>query len=172
MSSPRSPTTSPSETVKFVEANGLRFAYLEWGGGPLVLAIHGFPDTPHTWSVIGPALAAQGYRVVAPFLRGYAPSGLPARDTTTKILGEDTVALITALGEPRAHLLGHDWGAEAVYAAAGLAPERIITLTAVGIPHRAAVLPTPKLGWALRHFLTLTLPGAEKRFVAHALRSP
>ena len=149
---------------RFVEANGLRFGYLEWGQGPLVLAVHGFPDTPHTWDVIGPALAAAGFRVVAPHTRGYAPSGLPATDPTTRELGEDTVALISALGEKRAHLLGHDWGSEAVHAAVALAPEKVLSLTSVGIPHRAAVTPTPKLGWALRHFLTLRLPGAEARF--------
>lgn len=150
-------------SVHFIDANGLRFAYLEWGKGPLVLAVHGFPDTPHTWDVVGPALAAKGFRVVAPFTRGYAPTGMPASDPTTRELGEDTLALITALGEERAHLLGHDWGAEAVYAAAGLAPERVITLTTVAIPHRGAVTFTPKIGWALRHFLTLRLPGAETR---------
>ncbi|MCC6337954.1 MAG: alpha/beta hydrolase [Myxococcales bacterium] len=158
--------TRAEEVVHFVDANGLRFAYLEWGKGPLVLAMHGFPDTPHGWSAIAPALAAQGYRVVAPFLRGYAPSGLPAQDTTTTVLGEDTVALIAALGEERAHLIGHDWGSEAVYAAVGLAPGRVLTLTSVGIPHRAAVTPSLKLGWALRHFVTLSLPGAEARFAA------
>jgi pimeloyl-ACP methyl ester carboxylesterase len=76
---------------RFVEANGMRFAYLEWGSGPLVLAMHGFPDTPHTWNVIGPALAAEGFRVVAPFQRGYAPSSMPARDATSKDLGEDVL---------------------------------------------------------------------------------
>lgn len=154
-------------TVTCVDANGLRFGYLEWGprtGAPLVLMVHGFPDTPHTWAKIAPALAAKGFRVVAPFTRGYAPSGMPARDATTRDLGEDVVALISALGEERAHLVGHDWGAEAVYAAVGLAPQQVITLTAVGIPHRAAITPTPKLGWALRHFFTLRLPGAEQRF--------
>ena len=69
-----------------VTAHGLRFAYLEWGRGPLVLALHGFPDTPHTWDVIGPALAAKGFRVVAPFTRGYAPTAMPASDTTTREL--------------------------------------------------------------------------------------
>ena len=101
-----------SSELRFVEANGIRFAYLQWGAqpSPLVLAMHGFPDTPHTWDVIGPSIAAQGYRVVAPFLRGYAPSGMPASDTTGQILGEDTLALISALGEERAHLIGPDSG--------------------------------------------------------------
>jgi pimeloyl-ACP methyl ester carboxylesterase len=154
---------SRSDT-RFVEANGLRFGYLEWGQGPLVLAVHGFPDTPHTWDVIGPAVAASGFRVVAPYTRGYAPTGLPKSDPVTRELGEDTVALISALGEKRAHLLGHDWGSEAVHAAVALAPEQVLSLTSVGIPHRAAVTPTPRLAWALRHFLTLRLPGAEARF--------
>lgn len=153
--------------LRFVEANGIRFAYFEWGTGPLVLAMHGFPDTPHSWNVIGPAIAAQGYRVVAPFLRGYAPSGMPKRDTTALELGEDTIALISALGEERAHLIGHDWGAECVYSAVGLAPSRVITLTAIGIPHRAGIAPTPSLAWAIRHFATLRLPGAEARFAAN-----
>lgn len=159
---------NPSDqTVRFVDANGLRFAYLEWGpskGAPLVLMVHGFPDTPHTWDVIAPFIASKGFRVVAPFTRGYAPSGMPKTDPTTRDLGEDTVALISALGEERAHLVGHDWGAEAVNAAVGLAPQKVITLTTVAIPHRATITPTPGLAWALRHFVMLRLPGAEQRF--------
>ena len=131
-----------------VAANGLRFAYLDWGEGPLVLALHGFPDTPHTWNVIGPAIAAKGFRVVAPFLRGYAPSEASSRDTTTRDLGEDTIALIGALRAQRAHLVGHDWGAEAVYAAVGLAPERVITLTAIGFP--TARPSCPRRSWVGR----------------------
>lgn len=150
--------------MNFVEANGLRFGYLEWGEGPLVLAMHGFPDTPHTWDVVGPRLAAEGFHVVAPFLRGYAPTAAPQVDATSRELGADVIALTDALGGGRAHLLGHDWGAEAVYAAVGLAPERFMSLTTVAIPHRAAVKPTPRLAWGLRHFITLALPGAEARF--------
>src|SRR5205807_9114340 len=116
---------SPQELppVEFVQANELKFAYLEWGKGPLVLMCHGFPDTPHTWSVIGPRLAGEGYRVVAPFMRGYAPSGIPQQDTTSRALGEDVVALMAAFKSESARIIGHDWGAEAVYAAAHLAPK-------------------------------------------------
>jgi pimeloyl-ACP methyl ester carboxylesterase len=71
----------------------------------------------------------------------HAPSGSSARDTTSRDLGEDTIALISALGAERAHLVGHDWGAEAVYAAVGLAPERVITLTAIGCPARRSASP-------------------------------
>ena len=57
----------------FVDANGLRFAYLEEGSGPLVLLLHGFPDTAHTWDELRPRIAAKGYRAVSPFMRGYSP---------------------------------------------------------------------------------------------------
>lgn len=130
-----------------------------------MLAVHGFPDTPHTFDVIGPAIAARGFRVVAPFLRGYAPSGMPSRDTTARDLGDDVLGLMDALGAERAHLIGHDWGSEAVYAAVGLAPERVLTLTGIGIPHRALLKRELRFAWAMRHFVTLSLPGAERRFV-------
>ena len=61
------------DAIQFVDANGLRFGYLEEGSGPLVLLLHGFPDTAHTWDELRPRIAAKGYRAVSPFLRGYAP---------------------------------------------------------------------------------------------------
>jgi len=159
--------------LHFVEANGLKFGLLGWGledrSRPLVLALHGFPDTAHTWSEIGPELAEKGFRVAAPFLRGYAPTEAPQRDTTFEDLGKDVIALVEALGAERAHLVGHDWGAEAVYAAIGIAPERVQTLTAIAIPHRARVRFTWKMIWGLRHFIGLTLPGAEARFARNDL---
>lgn len=150
-----------------VEANGIRFSTLEWGEGPLVLCFHGFPDTAETWDVVGPGIAAAGYRVVAPFMRGYAPTAIPAADTDSRTLGNDVLALIAALGGHPARVIGHDWGAEAVYAAAGLDPTAIERLVAIAIPHRVGVRPTPSILWALRHFLSLTLPGAEARFAAN-----
>jgi pimeloyl-ACP methyl ester carboxylesterase len=153
----------PDPNARFVEANGCRFGYLEWGAGAPVLLLHGFPDSAHGWSVIGPAIAAAGFRVVAPFLRGYAPSAVPARDTDSRTLGEDVLALIDAFGGT-ARVVGHDWGAEAAYAAVGLGPERFARLVTVAIPHRAALTPTPALVWALRHFFALKLPGAARRF--------
>lgn len=152
-----------------LEANGLRFSALTWGAGPLVLAFHGFPDTAHTWSELGPRLAAKGFRVVAPFMRGYAPTQAPTRDTNSRDLGLDVIGIANALGEDVVHLVGSDWGAEAVFAAVGLEPTRFKTLTSVGIPHRAAVRPSLGLAWALRHFVMLQLPGAEARFAENDL---
>jgi pimeloyl-ACP methyl ester carboxylesterase len=148
----------------FVVANGVRFAYLEEGTGPLVLLLHGFPDTAHTWDAVRPALAALGYRAVAPFMRGYFPTAIPddrAYDGDT--LGRDVLALIPALGAERAIVVGHDWGASAAYAAASLDPERVSRLVTVGIPHPASLRPTPAILWMVRHFFTLNLPGAASR---------
>ncbi len=152
-----------SDTIQ-VQANGLRFTVLVEGAGPLVLLVHGFPDTPHTWDRVSPALAALGFRVAAPFTRGYAPTEIPsveAYDADT--LGQDVVALIEALGEREAIVVGHDWGASAAISAATLAPERVRLLVTVAIPHPASVVPTPKLLWTVRHFVTLSRAGAAKK---------
>jgi len=156
-------TNDPS----FVDANGVRFAYLEEGSGPLVLLVHGFPDTAHTWDEIRPKIAAAGYRVVAPFTRGYYPTEIPADgkyDIVT--LGTDLLALITALGERDAILVGHDWGGAAVHAAAQLDPTKVRLLVTVAIPHPLAVRPVPRVAWGARHFLAFQLPGAVERFSA------
>ncbi|MDQ3337891.1 MAG: alpha/beta hydrolase [Myxococcota bacterium] len=150
--------------IAFVEANGLRFGYLEAGKGPLVLLLHGFPDTAYTWDRALPALADAGFRAVAPFMRGYHPTAIPADgryDTDT--LAADAVALIEALGEEHAIVIGHDWGAGAAYGAAAIAPERVKQLVVLAIPHPRAVTPTPALAWKVRHFLTLRGKGAAAK---------
>jgi pimeloyl-ACP methyl ester carboxylesterase len=142
--------------VRFVDANGVRFAYLEDGRGPLVLLLHGFPDTAYTWDRVMPAVAAAGYRAVAPFTRGYHPSAVPADgDYTTEALGKDALALVTALGEQQAIVVGHDWGASAAYAAATLGPERVRLLVTLAIPHPRSIRPTPRLVWRVRHMIAL-----------------
>jgi pimeloyl-ACP methyl ester carboxylesterase len=85
--------------VKTIEANGVRFAYLEHGTGPLVVLVHGFPDTAYTWDRAMPALADAGFRAVAPFTRGYFPTAIPADGNyDTETLGKDVLALIDAFG--------------------------------------------------------------------------
>jgi pimeloyl-ACP methyl ester carboxylesterase len=153
----RTALTIGAMDIRYTNANGLRFAYLEEGKGPLVLMLHGFPDTPQTWDAARPALAAKGFRVVTPFMRGYAPTEVPKAEAFDgETLGHDAVALIDALGEKQAILVGHDWGAGAAYSAAGLAPEKLRFLVTVGIPHPASMtMPTPSLLWAARHFFVL-----------------
>jgi pimeloyl-ACP methyl ester carboxylesterase len=151
-------------TPSKVRAGGLEFAYFEEGRGPLVLLVHGFPDTPHTWDRVRPALAQAGYRAVSPFTRGYAPTEIP-RDGRYDVdtLGQDIAALIEALGEERAIVVGHDWGAAAGYSAAALHPERVRLLVTLAIPHPGGIAPTPRLFWSVRHMFYLSRPHAPRR---------
>jgi pimeloyl-ACP methyl ester carboxylesterase len=153
-----------NEAVRHVDANGLRFAYLEAGQGPLVLLLHGFPDTARSWDHARPRIAAKGYRAVSPWMRGYTPTAIPDRDADIETIGRDALALIEALGERSAIIVGHDWGAAASYAAASLEPARVKKLVAIAIPHPATLRPLPAKLWAVRHFFAYKLPGASKRF--------
>jgi pimeloyl-ACP methyl ester carboxylesterase len=96
-----------------IVANGIEFAFLEEGSGPLLLLLHGYPDNAWTWERQMAPFAGAGYRVVAPFLRGYPPTEIPARgyyDRATLAL--DVKALIEVLApDGRAHVVGQDWGA-------------------------------------------------------------
>ena len=119
-----------------MRANGLEFGVLAAGAGPLALCLHGFPDTAHTWEHLLPTLAGAGFCAVAPFMRGYAPTAVPA-DGAYDIgtLAADALALHEALGGGRdAVLIGHDWGAEAAYAAAARAPGRWRRVVTLGVP--------------------------------------
>jgi pimeloyl-ACP methyl ester carboxylesterase len=119
-----------------VAANGMEFEILEAGEGPLVVCLHGFPDHARSWTGLIGRLAAEGYRAVAPVMRGYAPTG-PAPDGCYQAwaTGGDAVALIDALGYEKAVVIGHDWGATSAYAAAITAPQRVEKLVAMAVPH-------------------------------------
>ncbi len=150
--------------IHFVDANGLNFAYLEEGSGPLVLMLHGFPDTAHTWDHLRSRVAAKGFRAVSPFMRGYRPTAVPDRDADQETLARDALALIDALGATEAVVIGHDWGASAAYGAAALDSERVRKLFVLAIPHPGALKPSLKKLWGVRHFAAYKLPGAPKRF--------
>lgn len=122
-------------------ANDVRFAYLEAGRGPLALCLHGFPDSAWTWRHLLPALADAGFHAVAPFLRGYAPTEVPADGRyQTAALGLDACALHAALGgDADAVLVGHDWGAMATYVAANHEPERWRRVVTMAVPPAGAV---------------------------------
>lgn len=126
-----------------VTANGVEFTYLADGpdDGPLALCLHGFPDTPHSWRFLLPRLAAAGYRAVAPFQRGYAPTSVPADgrfDTGTLAL--DACALHEVLGgTDQAVIIGHDWGAFATYGAAAHQPERWRRVVAAAVAPQASM---------------------------------
>jgi pimeloyl-ACP methyl ester carboxylesterase len=112
--------------------------------GRLVLLLHGFPQTSWSWRGVWPALAEAGYRVVAPDQRGYSPGARP--DGVEAYRGPhlvaDVVGMLDALGargaDPRADVVGHDWGAAVAWQLAGRHPDRVRTLTTVSVPHPLA----------------------------------
>lgn len=119
-----------------VRAGDLTFGILEAGSGPLALCLHGFPDTAYTWRHLLPELAAAGFHAVAPFMRGYAPTDVPADgEYSIAALAADALSLHEALGGGHdAVLIGNDWGAEASYLAGRLEPERWRRLVTLAIP--------------------------------------
>src|SRR5258706_14303184 len=121
-----------------VTANGLKFSALAEGSNnsPLALILHGFPDSPHTWRFLIPKLVKAGFRVVAPWMRGYAPTEIPKDGSYgAGALAADVNALHEALGaDERAVLIGHDFGAIASYGAANYVPTRWSKLVTLAVP--------------------------------------
>jgi pimeloyl-ACP methyl ester carboxylesterase len=138
---------------EMITANGQEFACLTDGPaeGPLALCLHGFPDTAHTWRYLLPELAAAGYRAVAPFLRGYAPSSLAADGNyQTGALVRDANALHDALGgDSDAVIIGHDWGALITYGAVAHEPDRWRLAVTAAVP------PTLSIGMNLLTYAQL-----------------
>jgi pimeloyl-ACP methyl ester carboxylesterase len=123
---------------------GLAFGALAWGDedAPLALLAHGYPDTAWTWRHLGPYLADRGWRVVAPFSRGYAPTDL-APDDRYRVSDQaaDLLTLHTVLGgDDRAVLVGHDWGAVATWAVTATAPTRFARYVTMAVPPPATLL--------------------------------
>ncbi len=140
-----------------VTVNGVSFVLLESGpeDAPLALCLHGYPDTAWTWRYLMPELVEAGWRAVAPFTRGYAPTSLPADGRyQTGALIADANALHEVLGGTgEAVLIGHDWGAVTAYGAASHQPERwqrVVTLAIPPAPVMAAAFTNVeqlKLSW-------------------------
>jgi pimeloyl-ACP methyl ester carboxylesterase len=127
-------------TASSVRTPSLDCAYLESGpsnGVPVVL-VHGFPDDARTWDAVAPILAGEGFRTIAPFVRGFGGTQLlPGRARSGEIaaLARDVLELADALGLHRFHYIGHDWGARPGYALAALAPRRLSTLTTLAVAY-------------------------------------
>ena len=130
----------------FIRVNGLELAYLDAGQGPLVVVLHGFPDTAYSFRDLLDRLGLAGFRAVAPFLRGYPPTELPPdRDFGLRALAGDLIGLIDALGAPRAAVVGHDWGSVIAQVAAKLEPCRFDRVVLAGFPHlRSFLSVTPR----------------------------
>jgi len=127
--------------TRSIVAGALDVAYLESGpaDGPAAVLLHGFPYDVHAYDVVAPLLAAQGCRVIVPYLRGYGPtrfrSAESPRSGQQAALGHDLLALLDALAIPSAALGGYDWGGRAACIVAALWPERARCLVSTGDPY-------------------------------------
>src|SRR5215470_6109289 len=122
---------------RVVEVNGLRMRIAEAGAGPLVLLLHGFPESSYSWRHQLGALAAAGFHAVAPDQRGYPGTDSPTEigDYTMLHLVGDVVGLIGALGEPDATVVGHDWGAPVAWHTALLRPDLVRGVAGLSVPY-------------------------------------
>jgi pimeloyl-ACP methyl ester carboxylesterase len=120
-----------------VTTNGIRMRIAQAGSGPLVLLLHGFPESWYSWRHQLPALAAAGFRVVIPDQRGYGGTDSPLDVESYDIvhLVDDAVGLLDALGEEQAVVVGHDWGAPVAWHCALLQPERFRAVAALSVPY-------------------------------------
>lgn len=124
-------------TQRFIETNGMRMHIAEAGQGPLVLLLHGFPESWYSWRHQLVALAHAGYHVVAPDQRGYGQTDCPTEiDQYTQLhLVGDIIGLLDALEEEQAVIIGHDWGAIVAWNVALLRPDRIRAVAGLSIPY-------------------------------------
>jgi pimeloyl-ACP methyl ester carboxylesterase len=129
-------------TTIAVDVGDLTFTALTGGpeDGPLVVLLHGFPQTSAAWRHQLPALADAGYRVLAPDQRGYSPGARPEGVAAyhSAELSADVLGLADALGAERFHLVGHDWGASITWQLAARHGERLLTATTLSVPHPLA----------------------------------
>jgi epoxide hydrolase 4 len=121
----------------FAEANGIRIHYAEAGSGTPILLLHGFPDFWYSWRFQMPALAAAGFRAIAPDLRGYGRTDAPHGTAAYRMdaLVADGVGLMDALGLESAGVAGHDWGGVIGWYLAMYHPDRVPRLAIVNAPH-------------------------------------
>src|SRR5579859_4299490 len=150
----------------FIETNGIRMHCVEAGTGPLVVLLHGFPESWRSWRHQLPALAEAGFHAIAPDMRGYGQSDRPERVEAYDIfqLTGDIVGLVNALRETRAAIVGHDWGAWIAAHAALLRPDLFHALALLSVPY-APRGPLNQSQWEQRKY-----PG--KVFYQAFLRSP
>ena len=158
--------TGSEPALKYVQANGVRFAYLEQGSGPLVMFMHGFPDNAWSYRKQLQVFADAGYRAVSPFLRGYAPTEIPADGIFDPIaLGKDLEALIAALSDDgQARVVGMDWGGTSTLQALATAPSAIKAAVVMNTAHPitfSSIRRDPEAVRSIFHFYFFQTAGAD-----------
>jgi pimeloyl-ACP methyl ester carboxylesterase len=157
---------SNEPALKYVQANGLRFAYLEQGKGPLVMFLHGFPDNAWSYRKQLQVFADAGYRAVSPFLRGYAPTEIPENGPFDPIaLGRDLEALIAALSDDgQARVVGMDWGGTSTFQVLATAPLAVKAAVVMNTAHPItfrSIRKDPEAVRSIFHFYFFQIDGAE-----------
>jgi len=124
-------------TLRYIQSNGIKMRIAEMGKGPLVILVHGWPESWYSWRHQIPALAAAGFHVVAPDMRGYGKTDKPeaVEDYDINHVTGDLVGIVDAMGEKTAMLVGHDWGAIVTWQAMLLHPQRFTALVAMSVPY-------------------------------------
>src|SRR5437868_11387584 len=158
-----------------ISANGIEIFLLEQGEGPLVVLCHGWPELSYSWRHQIPALAAAGFHVVAPDMRGFGRTSAPAEIEAYSILHNvgDMVGLVAALGEKRAVIVGHDWGAPVAWHAAQFRPDIFTAVVGMSVPHRKRGRTIPlealrKTGKADYYWIYFQEQAAEDEFARDA----
>jgi pimeloyl-ACP methyl ester carboxylesterase len=126
----------PNVTQRRVATNGIELNIAEQGEGPLVLMLHGFPESWYSWRHQFAALADAGYRAVAPDMRGYGSSDKPHEISAYNQVEvtNDIIGLIPALGYESAVVIGHDWGAPTAWSTALNHPDKVSAVGALSVP--------------------------------------
>jgi pimeloyl-ACP methyl ester carboxylesterase len=166
------------EFKKVAEVPGLIFAVMVAGAedAPLVLLLHGFAESFHMWRAQMPALAAAGYRAVAPSQRGYSAGARPdprePANYSFDHLLSDALSIAAGCGnaEPRFHLVGHDWGGSIAGSIADRYPARLASLTVLSRPHPNAFNRAPP--WRNSEIGSIASPAQQRAMGADLLQQP
>jgi pimeloyl-ACP methyl ester carboxylesterase len=166
-------------TQRGLTVNGIEIAFVEEGAGPLVLLCHGWPELSHSWRKQITVLAAAGYRVIAPDMRGYGDTSAPEQIEAYSIfeLVGDMVALVGALDQRQAIVIGHDWGATVAWHCALFRPDLFRAVAALSVPFsgRSAAPPLDiirRKGLETFYWLYFQPPGqAEAEFERDVVRT-
>ena len=150
-----------------VDVDGVGIEYDVTGEGPPVVLLHGFPDSGRLWRHQVPALAAAGFQVIVPDLRGYGRSDKPeaVADYSMQLLAGDVMAVLADQGVERAHVVGHDWGAALAWALASFAPGTVDHLVVLSVGHPATFRRTPRQREKSWYMLLFQFPGIAERWL-------
>jgi pimeloyl-ACP methyl ester carboxylesterase len=151
-----------------VDVGGVGTEYEVTGDGRPVVLLHGFPDSGRLWRHQVPALAQAGFQAIVPDLRGYGRSDKPEDPAAYSIslLAADVLAVLADLNIPKAHLVGHDWGAALAWGLASLAPDRVDHLAVLSVGHPATFRRTARQREKSWYILLFQFPGVAERWLS------